>query len=88
MTPVPVLLPASGQGLGVQNMVREIYGAAMNYARPALCERNTDMDPHNTGRGLVESPRRHDGRLWFAHWTAGDIRVLTEGGGSRARVRR
>jgi hypothetical protein len=23
------------------------------------------------GRGLVESPRWHDGALWFADWTAG-----------------
>ena len=27
-------------------------------------------------RGLVESPRWHDGRLWFADWTAGEILVL------------
>lgn len=40
------------------------------------------MDTHDTGRGLVESPRWHDGRLWFADWTAGEIRVLTDGGGS------
>jgi len=30
MTPVPVLLPASEQSLGVQKMVQETYGAAMN----------------------------------------------------------
>ncbi|MGV9711287.1 SMP-30/gluconolactonase/LRE family protein [Gordonia sp. NPDC003424] len=30
------------------------------------------------GLGLLESPRWHDGRLWFADWTAGRIRVLTE----------
>lgn len=29
-----------------------------------------------TGFGLVESPRWHDGRLWFADWTAGEIRVV------------
>ncbi|MCW2855995.1 MAG: gluconolaconase [Marmoricola sp.] len=40
------------------------------------------MDTHDTGRGLVESPRWHDGRLWYADWTAGEIRVLTDGGGS------
>jgi sugar lactone lactonase YvrE len=60
----------------------------MNGARPALRERNIDMDTHGTSRGLVESPRWHDGRPWVADWTAGEIRVLTEGGGSRARVRR
>lgn len=26
-----------------------------------------------TGRGLVESPRWHEGRLWFADWIAGEI---------------
>jgi sugar lactone lactonase YvrE len=25
------------------------------------------------GRGLVESPRWHDGHFWFADWTAGEI---------------
>lgn len=31
-----------------------------------------------TGRGLVESPRWHDGRFWFADWTAGEILSLGE----------
>jgi sugar lactone lactonase YvrE len=26
-----------------------------------------------TGRGLVESPRWHDGRLYFSDWTAGEV---------------
>ncbi|HZZ87748.1 MAG TPA: SMP-30/gluconolactonase/LRE family protein [Caulobacteraceae bacterium] len=30
------------------------------------------------GRGLVESPRWRDGRLWFADWTAGEILTLGE----------
>ena len=29
-----------------------------------------------SGFGLVESPRWHDGRLWFSDWTAGEIRTL------------
>jgi sugar lactone lactonase YvrE len=36
------------------------------------------------GRGLVESPRWHDGALWFADWTAGEILRLT--GDGRAEV--
>ena len=32
------------------------------------------------GRGLVESPRWHDGALWFADWTAGEILRLGESG--------
>lgn len=40
-----------------------------------------------TGFGLVESPRWHHGRLWFADWTAGEIRVLDEDGTSEVVVR-
>jgi sugar lactone lactonase YvrE len=35
------------------------------------------LDVLATGFGLVESPRWHDGRLYFADWIAGEIRVLT-----------
>jgi sugar lactone lactonase YvrE len=40
-----------------------------------------------TGFGLVESPRWHDGRLWFADWIAGEIRVLTDSGDTEVIVR-
>ena len=40
-----------------------------------------------TGFGLVESPRWHDGRLWFSDWTAGEIRILGDGGRSEVAVR-
>jgi sugar lactone lactonase YvrE len=33
-----------------------------------------------TDRGLVESPRWHAGRLWFADWTSGEILALSEDG--------
>jgi sugar lactone lactonase YvrE len=36
-----------------------------------------------SGLGLVESPRWHDGRLWFADWTAGEILVLNDDGSTR-----
>jgi sugar lactone lactonase YvrE len=26
-----------------------------------------------TGRGLVESPRRHQDRLYFSDWSAGEV---------------
>jgi sugar lactone lactonase YvrE len=39
------------------------------------------------GRGLVESPRWHGGRLWFADWTAGEILRLTEDGGAEVMAR-
>jgi sugar lactone lactonase YvrE len=32
------------------------------------------------GRGLVESPRWHDGRIWFSDWTAGEIIAVDEAG--------
>jgi len=33
-----------------------------------------------SGRGLVESPRWHDGRLWFSDWTAGEILAIDDAG--------
>lgn len=45
------------------------------------------MEQHETGLGLLESPRWHEGRLWFADWTAGEIRAAGEGGGSEVIVR-
>ena len=38
-----------------------------------------------SGFGLVESPRWHDGRLWFSDWTAGEIRQLGDDGSSWVR---
>ena len=35
------------------------------------------MDMLLNGLGQLESPRWHDGRLWFADWTAGTIRALS-----------
>jgi len=32
------------------------------------------------GRGLVESPRWHDGQFWFADWTAGEILSINDQG--------
>ncbi len=39
------------------------------------------------GRGLVESPRWHDGHLWFADWTAGEILRLTGDGTAEVMAR-
>ena len=39
------------------------------------------------GRGLVESPRWHDGRLWFADWTAGEIFALGSNGAFEVKAR-
>lgn len=33
-----------------------------------------------TGLGMLESARWHEGRLWFADWTAGRIHAVAEGG--------
>jgi sugar lactone lactonase YvrE len=32
------------------------------------------------GLGLVESPRWHEGRLWFADWIAGEIIAVDDAG--------
>jgi sugar lactone lactonase YvrE len=42
-----------------------------------------------TGRGLVESPRWHDGRLYFSDWSAGEVLAVGLDGASEviARVR-
>jgi sugar lactone lactonase YvrE len=34
------------------------------------------------GLAFVESPRWHDGRLWFAHWGAGEVVAVDLDGGS------
>ena len=36
------------------------------------------MDLLSDGHGLVESPRWHDGRLWFADWLAGEIITIDD----------
>jgi sugar lactone lactonase YvrE len=33
-----------------------------------------------TGRGLVEAPRWHDGRLYFSDWTAGEVLAADDAG--------
>src|SRR4051794_39749335 len=38
------------------------------------------MDVMCTGFGLVESPRWHDGRLWFSDWTGGRIVAVDDAG--------
>ncbi|HEY7596715.1 MAG TPA: SMP-30/gluconolactonase/LRE family protein [Actinophytocola sp.] len=35
-----------------------------------------------TGRGLLESPRWHDGRLYVSDWTAGEVLALDDDGGA------
>ena len=39
------------------------------------------------GRGLVESPRWHDGRIWFSDWTAGEIIAVDANGSIEVAVR-
>ncbi len=38
------------------------------------------MDVLCSGLGLVESPRWHDGRLWFSDWTGGQVLVVDASG--------
>jgi sugar lactone lactonase YvrE len=39
------------------------------------------------GRGLVESPRWHQGRLWFSDWIAGEILAVDDTGAFEVMVR-
>ena len=45
------------------------------------------MDLLSSGRGLLESPRWHEGRLWFSDWTAGEIVAIDDLGASEVIVR-
>jgi sugar lactone lactonase YvrE len=45
------------------------------------------MEVLRSGLGLVESPRWHDGRLWFSDWTAGEIIAIDDAGVSEVIVR-
>ena len=38
------------------------------------------MEILTSGFGLVESPRWHDGRLWFSDWTGGQILAVDDAG--------
>src|SRR5947207_12984396 len=39
------------------------------------------------GRGLVECPRWHDGHIWFADWSAGEILKVGAGGAAQVVAR-
>jgi sugar lactone lactonase YvrE len=45
------------------------------------------MDVLRSGLGLVESPRWHEGRLWFSDWIAGQIMAVDDAGVSELIVR-
>jgi sugar lactone lactonase YvrE len=47
----------------------------------------TELTTLVTDRGLVESPRWHAGRLWFADWTAGEILTLDDSGAAQVMAR-
>ena len=47
----------------------------------------TDPTILATGIGLGESPRWHEGRLWFADWLAGEIIALDPAGGREVVLR-
>jgi sugar lactone lactonase YvrE len=46
-----------------------------------------DLDVLVAGRGLVESPRWHDGRIWFSDWIAGEIIAVDDTGNAEVVVR-
>src|ERR1700722_4251434 len=60
--------------------------------RPAAIGEGTAMTMSGlqtlvTGRGLVESPRWHDGRLYFSDWSAGEVVAVDLAGQSQVIAR-
>jgi sugar lactone lactonase YvrE len=45
-------------------------------------EPTTSVQVLRAGLGLIESPRWHDGRLWFSDWIAGEIIAIDDAGTS------
>ena len=52
---------------------------ALRPSRDHGCD-DRSMDVLCSGYGLVESPRWHDGRLWFSDWTGGQIVAVDDAG--------
>ncbi|GLQ46181.1 gluconolactonase [Dyella lipolytica] len=46
-----------------------------------------NVSTHVEDRGLVESPRWHEGKLWFADWMAGEILTLGSQGDTHVMAR-
>jgi hypothetical protein len=55
--------------------------------RTAAHRRNLMLDVLLDGLGIPESPRWHDGRLWFCDWGAAEVRTLGVDGRSQLEVR-
>jgi sugar lactone lactonase YvrE len=54
---------------------------------PLAGEEITSIDVLRAGLGLVESPRWHNGRLWFSDWIAGEIIAIDNAGTSELMLR-
>jgi sugar lactone lactonase YvrE len=54
---------------------------------PIEREQVASTDILRTGLGLVESPRWHEGRLWFSDWIAGEIIAIDDAGTSELMLR-
>jgi sugar lactone lactonase YvrE len=48
---------------------------------------NNELRTLITGRGLVESPRWHEGRLYFSDWSAGEVLAVDLAGNSKVVAR-
>src|SRR5262245_3228586 len=73
--------PSGGGALGIEAIVSNgtrrfrsvvLYGLVPNRLNGAMLE----AKPLLTGLVIGESPRWHEGRLWFGHWGAGEIVAL------------
>ena len=67
-------------------MAQRGLGSAQQFPADPTAGILASMRVVDSGRGLVESPRWHRGRLYFADWLAGEIRVSDGRGGSEVVV--
>jgi hypothetical protein len=71
-----------GDGPGTGSRSRSVTGSEECYAREfsadMISKSSLPVEPKVLldGLAMVESPRWHDGRLWFAHWGTGEIRAV------------
>ena len=75
--PLPLSLPPCDSG----STVFQAPNDAVMTTSPSPVEPKVLLD----GLTMVESPRWHDGRLWFAHWGTGEIRAVDLDGNSEVK---
>ena len=93
-----MILPPTGVGLGLAGIAVVLIGASAIQAtgqpvkpkletEPVAQSSPSGMDTVLTGLGFAESPRWHDGRLWFCNWGRQEIVAVDVKGKSEVMVR-